>query len=129
MMNLAGEFERGEDDAEEVLRATVDTADEVGALRFEVAVWTRGYGPYLRFAFGVDRANPQSSLHPFCRLDRDERDGELQIGNIVADNEATRALLRLIALPDTELGRVSGSNTGAARYRSKLIRCVRLLWD
>src|SRR4029077_5210192 len=115
-MTTAESIEPDKMDAELVLRATVDTGDEIGALRFEVAVWTRSYGPYLRYVLRADRASGESSWHhPFSRLG-DDRDGSVQVENIVADNEATRALLRLIALPDPELARVSGNSGGPANY-------------
>jgi hypothetical protein len=122
-------FEPEETDAAEVVRASIETKDELGPLRFEVVVWTRTYGSYLRYAFRASRAFQPAWNHPFSALDPDERDGCAEISNIVADNEATRALLRLIALPDAELDELCGTHREASRYRARLIRCVRSLWD
>jgi hypothetical protein len=128
-MTIAEEIERNETDAEQVIRATIDTSDQLGALCLDVAVWTCNYGPYLRYVLHVDRANRGSRSHPFSRLEDDDGDDCVQVGNVVADNEATRAILRLIALPDPELTRVAGNSGGPGNYRALLIRCLAHLWD
>ncbi len=123
------------EDGGEVLRATIARDDGEGSI--EVRAWTRTYGPYLRYALRVDerrdaeqghRPSPQGS-HPFRELDEDDlsEDGFVH-SEIVADNEVTRALLAVVALPDAELKKRCG-NCSPGIYRARLIHCLKALWD
>jgi hypothetical protein len=122
-----------EGDALEVLRATLATRDDIGPLVLEVGAWERNYGPYLRYAINVnaesereETSRPSSDAHPFAQVRVAPDDGRL--GNIVADNDVTRSLLRLIALSDDDLQRLCG-NSSAPLYRAKLIGYLDRLWD
>lgn len=125
------------EDGEQILEATLESEDEVGPLSIRVRAWTRTYGPYVRYALRVTRRHDAEEPrapgarggHPFQEVDPDDlSESGRTYTQIVADNEATRALIALISRPDAELQDLCG-NSDATRYRARLIACLDSLWD
>jgi len=128
MSQRTDSFTTEKEDSGQVLWAAIDTHDERGALRLDVAVWTRNYGSYLRSAFRASRAHHATSNHPFAKLDPDECKGRTEMGNIVADNEATRGPAAPRA-PQWRTRQALRPQQRRHRLPGPLILCVVSLWD
>lgn len=106
-------------------------------LGVEVRRSAYAHGKYLYFRITCDPPyigesdNTMNNGHPFGHYIVDLPHTQLplsEIANVVADNAATRAILRLIAIPDSTLQHQRG-NSGNAQYRSLLIAALTSLWD
>ena len=102
-------------------------------IKLDILVGQATNNPYLYYRIKCNKITENNFIsHPFRKLPIDcitsLKSGEVEIGEVIADNELVRKMFEYLMMDDEELQKYIGSALPIS-YRSTLINTIFQLWD
>ena len=113
---------------ENIVNTTIETRTEDKIIKMTVTLDHANYGNYLYWRVVCDTPITALFDHPLRKCDADDIVNGNEVGEVVADNELIRMMIKFLAMPDKELRKYSG-NVAPIGYRACILASLTQFWD